>query len=70
MNNGARIVMTSRDYIYNRARQDLKETAFPLLKESQVVIDVHRLRDGNGLTCSKLMGTNALSPLSGPENCS
>lgn len=40
---GAKIVMTSRDYIYNRARRDLKESAFPLLKESQVVIDVHDL---------------------------
>ncbi|HLG57811.1 MAG TPA: hypothetical protein VI485_20875 [Vicinamibacterales bacterium] len=40
---GAKIVMTSRDYIYNRARKDLKESAFPLLKESQVVIDVHEL---------------------------
>jgi hypothetical protein len=35
--------MTSRDYIYNRARHDLKESAFPLLSESQVVIDVHDL---------------------------
>ncbi|MCY4090695.1 MAG: hypothetical protein OXF62_07745 [Caldilineaceae bacterium] len=40
---GARIVMTSRDYIYNRARDHLKESAFPLLNESQVVIDVHEL---------------------------
>lgn len=40
---GAKIVMTSRDYIYNRARKDLKEGAFPLLKESQVVIDVQDL---------------------------
>ena len=40
---GAKIVMTSRDYIYNRARKDLKESAFPLLKESQVVIDVRDL---------------------------
>jgi hypothetical protein len=40
---GAKIVMTSRDYIYNRARRDLKESAFPLFKESQVVIDVHAL---------------------------
>ena len=40
---GAKIVMTSRDYIYNRARNDLKESAFPLLNESQVVIDVHEL---------------------------
>lgn len=40
---GAKIVMTSRDYIYIRARRDLKESAFPLLKEGQVVIDVHAL---------------------------
>lgn len=40
---GAKIVMTSRDYIYNTARKSLKESAFPLLKESQVVIDVHAL---------------------------
>jgi hypothetical protein len=43
---GAKIVMTSRDYIYNRARKDLKEGAFPLLSESQVVIDVHDLSVG------------------------
>lgn len=42
---GAKIVMTSRDYIYNRARHDLKESAFPLISESQVVIDVHDLSD-------------------------
>lgn len=40
---GAKIVMTSRDYIYKRARHDLKESAFPLFNESQVVIDVHDL---------------------------
>ncbi len=40
---GAKIIMTSRDYIYNRARKELKEGAFPLLRESQVVIDVHDL---------------------------
>ena len=40
---GAKIVMTSRDYIYNQARRDLKDSAFPLLNESQVVIDVHDL---------------------------
>lgn len=43
LHKGAKIVMTSRDYIYNRARQDLKEGAFPLLRESQIVIDVHEL---------------------------
>ena len=40
---GAKIVMTSRDYIYNRARLALKESAFPWLNESEVVIDVHDL---------------------------
>ena len=43
LNKGAKIVMTSRDYIYNAARKDLKVGAFPLLNESQVVIDVHNL---------------------------
>lgn len=42
---GARIVMTSRNYIYERARKDLKEGAFPLLNEAQVVIDVHDLTE-------------------------
>jgi energy-coupling factor transporter ATP-binding protein EcfA2 len=40
---GTKVVMTTRDYIYRRARNDLKESAFPLLNESQVVIDVHDL---------------------------
>ncbi|MBV2228469.1 MAG: hypothetical protein KUL85_16555 [Sphingobacterium mizutaii] len=40
---GVKVVMTSRDYIYKRARKDLKEGAFPLFNESQVVIDVHQL---------------------------
>ena len=35
--------MTSRDYIYNRARRDLKGGAFPLFREGKVVIDVHDL---------------------------
>ena len=41
INAGARVVFTSRDYIYNRAKDSLKESAFPLMRESQVVIDVH-----------------------------
>ena len=45
LRNGAKIVMTSRDYIYNHARKYLKESAFPLLNESQVVINVHDLSD-------------------------
>lgn len=43
LHGGARIVMTSRDYIYNAARKDLKTGAFPLLNESNVVIDVNDL---------------------------
>jgi energy-coupling factor transporter ATP-binding protein EcfA2 len=40
---GARVVFTSRDYIYRSARNHLKESAFPLIHESQVVINVERL---------------------------
>ncbi len=40
---GARILFTSRDYIYRAARSDLKIGAFPLVNESQVVIDVQQL---------------------------
>ncbi len=40
---GARVVLTSRNYIYQAARRDLKVGAFPLLLESQVVIDVKDL---------------------------
>jgi energy-coupling factor transporter ATP-binding protein EcfA2 len=40
---GARVVFTSRDYIYRSARNHLKESAFPLIHESQVVIQVERL---------------------------
>lgn len=40
---GARVLFTSRDYIYRAARQHLKESAFPMLKESQVVIHVEHL---------------------------
>jgi len=40
---GARVLFTSRDYIYRAARRQLKETAFPVIRESQVVIHVERL---------------------------
>jgi hypothetical protein len=40
---GARIVATSRDYIYRAARPHLKPGAFPLLDESKVVVDVRDL---------------------------
>lgn len=40
---GARVLFTSRDYIYRSARQHLKESALPILRESQVVIRVEQL---------------------------
>jgi hypothetical protein len=40
---GAKVILTSRDYIYARARRDLKQGAFPLLREGQVVVDVAEL---------------------------
>jgi hypothetical protein len=43
MRRGAKIVFTSRDYIYRNARSFLKESALPVLNESQVVIRVENL---------------------------
>lgn len=40
---GARIILTSRDYIYRDARAYLKEYAYPRLREHQVVVDVAEL---------------------------
>jgi hypothetical protein len=40
---GSKLVLTSRDYIYSRARRDLKQSAFPLLREAQVVVNVAEL---------------------------
>lgn len=40
---GARVLFTSRDYIYNAARNGLKAISFPLVRESQVVIQVEKL---------------------------
>lgn len=37
---GAKVIFTSRDYVYKSARQHLKESALPVIKESQVVIEV------------------------------
>lgn len=42
---GARVVVTSRNYIYERARDDLKKGAFPLLGEGEVVVDVEALSE-------------------------
>lgn len=43
VSHGARVLMTSRDYIYREARPRLKEYAFPRLREQQVVIDITAL---------------------------
>lgn len=42
---GARIIMTSRDYIYRQARTQLKEYAYPRLRERAVVVDVAQLTE-------------------------
>jgi energy-coupling factor transporter ATP-binding protein EcfA2 len=41
--NGARIVMTSRNYIFERARPELRIAALPLLEDSQVIVNVQDL---------------------------
>lgn len=43
MRKGSRFLITSRDYIWRAAKQDLKLSALPVLSKSQVVIDVHEL---------------------------
>ncbi|HUI05560.1 MAG TPA: hypothetical protein VL486_00995 [Verrucomicrobiae bacterium] len=40
---GARVLFTSRTYVYNAALSELKEGSFPLIKKSQVIIEVERL---------------------------
>lgn len=40
---GAKFVLTSRDYIYKNARNFLKESALPVIYDSQVVIRVEQL---------------------------
>ncbi|WPJ94396.1 hypothetical protein SH580_13230 [Coraliomargarita algicola] len=40
---GARVVFTSRTNIYNAAKRDLKLSSFPLLTDSQVLVEVEKL---------------------------
>ncbi|MBA6232428.1 MULTISPECIES: nSTAND3 domain-containing NTPase [unclassified Colwellia] len=42
---GAKVIFTSRDYIYKSAKRHLKETALPVIKASQVVINVQDISD-------------------------
>ncbi len=40
---GARVLLTSRDYVFEAAIRDLKVSAFPLIGDSQVIINVEQL---------------------------
>ena len=40
---GTKFLITSRDYIWSQAKRELKLQALPVLKKSQVVINVHEL---------------------------
>lgn len=42
---GTRILFTSRNYIWEGAKRDLKTSQFPLLGQSQVIINVQRLTE-------------------------
>lgn len=43
MKRGTRFLITSRDYIWQAARKELKLQALPVLTKSQVIINVHEL---------------------------
>ena len=43
INKGAKVIFTSRDYVYKSAKRRLKESAIPIMKESQVVIQVENI---------------------------
>lgn len=45
ISNGAKIILTSRDYIYHQARRYFKGYAYPLLHEQAVVVDVKQLSE-------------------------
>ena len=43
LRSGSRILFTSRTYIYHAAQRELKESAFPIIKNSRVIIEVDKL---------------------------
>lgn len=43
IDNGSSFIVTSRDYIYNEAKAQLRNYELPVVKESEVVIDVEKL---------------------------
>lgn len=42
---GAKVLFTSRTYVYRAALKELKTSAFPLIKDSQVIINVEKLTE-------------------------
>jgi hypothetical protein len=44
---GSKVLMTSRDYVFNSARESLKHSEFPLFNDSQVVISVNDIRQSD-----------------------
>ena len=44
---GSKVLMTSRDYVFNAAREALKHSEFPLFNDSQVVITVNEIRQSD-----------------------
>lgn len=42
---GARVIFTSRDYIFKAARSEIKSSGFPLIENSQVVINVEEITE-------------------------
>lgn len=45
LKHGAKVVFTSRDYIYRAAQGDVKVQAFPPIEESHIVVNVQELKD-------------------------
>jgi hypothetical protein len=42
---GSKVIFTSRDYIYQAAKNHLKQSALPVIRESQVVIRVEKMTE-------------------------
>lgn len=43
---GAKVIFTSRDYVYQAAKNYLKQSALPVIRDSQVIIHVERITQG------------------------
>lgn len=60
---GARVVLTSRDYIYQDARPLLKDYSYPRLREQQVTVDVEDISIQNAGRSSTTTSPTVTSPL-------